>query len=219
MVEISASILNVDEENSVKTFYDLETAKINMFHIDVMDGKFVKDNTSKKMLEYASNIKKMSNLPLDVHLMVQDAKKYIEEYIALEPSYITVHIEVFDNIEEIKDTIDYIKENGIKVGVAIKPNTDLKKVYPILKYIHLALVMTVEPGKGGQKILPETIIKIEKLKEYRQEENLDFYIEADGGINKDTAKDVKEAGADILVCGTAIVNSDNYKEAVDEIKQ
>lgn len=218
MIEISASVLNVDEENSVKTFYDLETAKINMFHVDVMDGEFVKNNTSKKMLEYASNIKKMSNLPLDVHLMVKDTRKYIEEYIVLESSYITVHIEAFDTLDDLRKTIEYIKENGIKVGVAIKPNTNIEQVYPILKYVHLLLVMTVEPGEGGQKILPETIDKIKHLNEYREKENLEFYIEADGGINEDTAKAVKEAGADILVCGTAIINAENYKEAVEKIR-
>ena len=93
MVEISTSILSVEEKDCMKTFYDLETAKTDLFHIDVMDGKFVENDTSKKMLEYASNIKQMSNLPLDVHLMVEDAKSYIQEYLPLEPAYITVHKE------------------------------------------------------------------------------------------------------------------------------
>lgn len=148
MIEISTSVLNVDEENSIKTFYDLETAKTDYFHIDVMDGKFVADNTSDKMLEYASNIKKMSNLPLDVHLMVEDTKKFIEEFLPLEPCYITIHKEAFKTIEELKNTIKYVKEQGSKIGIAIKPETSVKEIEPILEYIHLLLVMTVEPGKG-----------------------------------------------------------------------
>lgn len=219
MVEVSTSILNVPEEDSMKIFYDLETAKTDLFHIDVMDGEFVKNNTTKEMIEHASNIKKMSNIPLDVHLMVRDVMTYINEYLALEPNYITVHSEVFETNEELKKVIDYIKENGSKVGVAIKPDTPIESIKEITKYIHLVLVMTVEPGEGGQPIIPSTITKVEELNQYRDENNLDFYIEVDGGINKNTAKDVKEAGADILVCGSAIIKSDNFKIAIEEIKK
>lgn len=170
MIEISTSILNIEEEKSLRTFYDLEVARI-----DVMDGTFVENDTTKKMLEYASNIKKISNLPLDVHLMVKDTKKYIEEYL-----------------EEIKD---------------------------LLEYIHMLLVMTVEPGKGGQKLIPETLEKIKELNKYREEKNLDFYIEADGGINLDTVESVKKAGVDIIVAGTAVVNSEDYKSTIKELKK
>ena len=115
MIEISTSILNIEEEKSLRTFYDLEVAKTDYFHIDVMDGEFVENNTTEKMMEYASNIKKISNLPLDVHLMVKDTKKYIEEYLPLNPCFITIHKEAFDGIEELKETIKYIKEQGVKV--------------------------------------------------------------------------------------------------------
>lgn len=219
MVEISTSILSVEETECMKTFYDLETAKTDLFHIDVMDGKFVENNTSKKMIEYASNIKQMSNLPLDVHLMVEDTKSYIQEYLPLEPAYITVHKEAFKDEESLKETISYIKEYGTKVGVAIKPNTKAEEIYNILPYIHLILVMTVEPGKGGQSLIETTISKIEELKQYRQEHNLDFYIEADGGINKQTVSLVKDAGADIIVAGTAIIGADDYKKAIQNLKK
>lgn len=115
MSEISTSILNVNEENSMKVFYDLETAKTDMYHIDVMDGIFVKNSTTKKMFTYANNIKKMSNLPLDIHLMVQNPIEYIDDYIALEPGYITVHREVYDDISELKKIVTEIKNNDIKV--------------------------------------------------------------------------------------------------------
>ena len=219
MVEISTSILSVEEKDCMKIFYDLETAKTDLFHIDVMDGKFVENNTSKKMLEYASNIKQMSNLPLDVHLMVEDAKSYIQEYLPLEPAYITVHKESFKTEEELKETIKYIKEYGVKAGVSIKPNTKVEEIYNILPYIHLVLVMTVEPGKGGQSLIETTISKIEELKHYRQEHDLDFYIEADGGINEQTVSLVKDAGVDIIVAGTAIIQADDYKKAIQALKK
>lgn len=219
MVEISTSILSVEEKDCMKTFYDLETAKTDLFHIDVMDGKFVENNTSKKMLEYASNIKQMSNLPIDVHLMVEDTKSYIQEYLPLEPAYITVHKESFKTEEELKETIKYIKEYGVKAGVSIKPNTKVEEIYNILPYIHLVLVMTVEPGKGGQSLIETTISKIEELKQYRQEHDLDFYIEADGGINEQTVSLVKDAGADIIVAGTAIIHADDYKKAIQALKK
>lgn len=110
MIEISTSILNIEEEKSLRTFYDLEVARI-----DVMDGTFVENDTTKKMLEYASNIKKISNLPLDVHLMVKDTKKNIEEYLPFNPCYITIHKEAFYGGEELKQIIKYIKEQGVKV--------------------------------------------------------------------------------------------------------
>ena len=219
MIEVSTSILNVKEKDSVKTFYDLETAKTNFFHIDVMDGKFVDNNTAKRMLEYATNIKQISNVPLDVHLMVEDTKKYIDDYLALEPMYITVHKEAFKSKEKLEEIILYIKENRIKVGVAIKPETKVEEMYEILPYIHLVLVMTVEPGKGGQGLIPATISKIAELSNYRQENNLDFYIEADGGINENTINQVREAGTDIVVAGTAIVNAENYKIAIQTLKK
>lgn len=219
MVEISTSILSVEEENSIKTFYNLETAKTDYFHIDVMDGKFVKNNTSNLMLKYAENIKQISNLPLDVHLMVKDVDNFIEQYIPLMPSFITVHYEVFENKEDLLKVINKIKQNGIKCGLSIKPNTKIEEIYEYLPYIHMCLIMTVEPGKGGQKLIPETIEKIDKLKKYITQNNIDIYIEADGGINLDTIEDLKQAGIDIAVVGNAIIKSDNFKNTIDNLKK
>ena len=219
MVEISTSILSVEEENSIKTFYNLETAKTDYFHIDVMDGKFVKNNTSNLMLKYAENIKQISNLPLDVHLMVKDVDNFIEQYIPLMPSFITVHYEVFENKEDLLKVINKIKQNGIKCGLSIKPNTKIEEIYEYLPYIHMCLIMTVEPGKGGQKLIPETIEKIDKLKKYITKNNIDIYIEADGGINLDTIEDLKQAGIDIAVVGNAIIKSDNFKNTIDNLKK
>lgn len=219
MIEISTSILSVKEENSLKTFYNLETAKTDYFHIDVMDGKFVENNTSEIMRIYAENIKQISNLPLDIHLMVEDAEKYIEEYIPLEPSFITVHYEAFKNKDELINVINKIKENGIKCGLSIKPGTEVKEIYEYLPYVHMVLIMTVEPGKGGQSLILETIDKIEELKEYIEKNNIDIYIEADGGINLENIKKLKNSGIDIAVVGNTIILSENYSETINNLKK
>ena len=218
MVEISTSILSVTKEKSVKTFYDLEVAKTNYFHIDVMDGKFVKNNTEERMYNFANEIKHISNLPLDVHLMVEDIKGNIERYLPLKPSIITFHLEACKNKEEVKNHIKFLQENGIKVGISIKPNTKVEDIYEFLPYMYLCLIMTVEPGEGGQELIPETIEKVKRLKKYIIENNLDTYIEVDGGINKDTSKAVKDAGADILVVGNAVISSNNFKETIKKIR-
>lgn len=180
MIEVSTSILNVNEQEAMKTFYDLEVAKTDYYHIDVMDGHFVENDTSEKMYEYANSIKHISNVPLDVHLMVDDAKKYIEQYLPLEPNFITIHYETYKDKNKLKETLEYIKNNNIKCGLSIKPKTKVEEIFEFLPYINLCLIMTVEPGKGGQKLLLETVDKISKLKEYLYQNNLETYIEADG---------------------------------------
>ena len=126
MIEISASILSVQEEKSLKIFYNLETAGIDYFHIDVMDGKFVENNTEDIMKKYAMEIKHVSNIPLDVHLMVKSVRKYIDEYLDLQPKIITIHYESGKN--NILENIRYINENNIKSGISIKPNTEIEEI-------------------------------------------------------------------------------------------
>lgn len=219
MAEISTSILGVKEENSIKTFYDLEVARTSFYHIDVMDGKFVEQNTEKKMYTYTNEIKQITNIPLDVHLMVENIKENIDRYLPYEPQIITFHLEACKDKEEVKKHIKYLHDNKVKCGISIKPQTQIEEVLEFLPYIYLCLVMTVEPGKGGQKLIPETVEKVRSLKKYIEENNLNTYIEVDGGINLETAKTVKEAGADILVSGSGILNSENYKETIDELKK
>lgn len=219
MIEISTSILSVKKGEESKTFFELERAKTDYFHIDVMDGKFVEKNTYKKMQEYASYIKRISNLPLDVHLMVQNLDEAIEDFLAIEPNIITIHYETCKDKEEVMRYIKKIKENNCKVGLSVKPQTDIEEIYEFLPYIHMCLVMTVEPGKGGQTLLTDMVNKIAKLKNYIDENNIDIDIEADGGINLRTAKEVKQAGANILVSGTAILMAKDYKVIIDELKR
>ena len=218
MVEISTSILSVKKGEESKTFFALEKAKTDYFHIDVMDGKFVEKDTYQKMLEYASYIKRISNLPLDIHLMVEDINTAIDDFASVEPNIITFHYEACKNKEEVMEVIKKIKNNNCKVGISVKPETDIKEIYEFLPYVHMCLVMTVEPGKGGQTLLTDMVNKIAELKEYIQKNNLEVDIEADGGINLTTAEAVKKAGANILVSGTAILMAKDYKVIIDDLR-
>lgn len=218
MVEVSTSILSVESGNEAETFLLLEKSKTDYFHIDVMDGKFVKQDTYKKMIEYSNYIRRISNLPLDVHLMVEDVETGIEVFSAIEPNIITFHLEACKNEEEVMKNINLIKEKGARVGIAIKPDTPIQEVYKYLPYIHMCLVMTVEPGKGGQTLITEMIAKIDELKSYIDKNNIEIDIEVDGGINLKTAQRVKDAGANILVAGTAILMASDYKVIIDELK-
>ena len=219
MVEVSTSILNVKKGEESATFFELEAAKTDYFHIDVMDGEFVEKDTYKKMFEYASYIKRISNLPLDVHLMVKNIDEAVEDFLALEPNIITFHLEACKNKEEVMEKINYIKSNNCKVGIAIKPDTKIEEIYEFLPYIHMCLIMTVEPGKGGQTFLSDMLKKIEKLKQYLEKENLETDIEVDGGINLKTAPEVKMAGANILVAGTAILMANRFEDIIKELKK
>ena len=219
MVEVSTSILSVKKGEESATFFELEAAKTDYFHIDVMDGKFVEKDTYEKMLESASYLKRISNLPLDIHLMVEDVKAAINDFIAVEPNIITFHYEACKDKQEVYDLIKYIKENDCKVGIAVKPNTKVEEIFEFLPYIHMCLIMTVEPGKGGQTLITDMVEKIEKLKEYLDNNNIEIDIEADGGINLKTAPIIKEAGANILVSGTAIVMAKDFKPIIEELKK
>ena len=170
------------------------------------------------MYDYTNTIKQISNIPLDVHLMVEDVKGNIDRYIPFEPSIITFHYEAAKDDEEVSSLINYIKESGIKAAISIKPNTDIDKIKKFLPSVYMVLIMTVEPGKGGQKLIPECLDKVRKLKDYIVENNLDTYIEVDGGVNKETIDEVKKAKVDIAVAGSAIINAEDYKEAINELK-
>ena len=218
MVEISTSLLSAKKDGIIDTIFELEKAKTDYFHVDVMDGEFVKNNTHDLMLEYGEYLSHVTRVPLDIHLMVKDVKNYVDSYKIFNPNIITFHYEACKNSEQIRENINFIKSKVRRVGISIKPETDVEKIFEFLPFVHLVLVMTVEPGKGGQELLPETIRKIEKLSSYREEHNLDFDIEADGGITVENAQEIIDAGADILVAGTAILNSDDYAETIKKLR-
>lgn len=170
------------------------------------------------MYDYSNTIKQISNIPLDVHLMVENVKENIDRYIPLAPSIITFHYEACRDDEEVIKLINYIKEAGIKPAISIKPNTSVEKIKKFMPMLYMVLVMTVEPGKGGQKLIPECLEKAKELKDYIEQNNLDAYIEVDGGVNKDTIEAVKKAKVDISVAGSAIINAEDYKKAIEELK-
>ena len=219
MVEVSTSILSVKKENILGTIYNLEVAKTDYYHIDVMDGEFVENNTNNLMQEYLTSIKEISNIPLDIHLMVNNIKTFVDAYLPFEPNIITFHIEACKNKEEVLEIIKYIKNNNVKVGIAVKPKTKIEEIYEYIPLIHEVLVMTVEPGKGGQKLIPETVEKVKQLKQHLEREKLDIDIEVDGGVTIENKEILKNAGANVLVSGSCIVNSKDYKEAIQAIKE
>lgn len=205
---ISASFLSI-KDNLKENIKKLDNTTIDMLHVDIMDGIFVPNKTwnNYEVKELLNDTKKEK----DVHLMVNDVKKYIDDFKIINPTYITFHYEAVDNIF---DTIRYIKSLNIKVGLSIKPNTLIKDIIPYLEYLDLVLVMSVEPGYGGQTFIDSSINKINDLYELRNSNNYHYLIEVDGGINDKTAKMCNKA--DILVIGSFITNG-NYDEQIKKI--
>ncbi|HCC03615.1 MAG TPA: ribulose-phosphate 3-epimerase [Clostridiales bacterium] len=231
MYEVSTSFLSLVEDNYSKEdlnfesrkeseiVLNLERSKTDYYHIDVTDGIFVEKVDYDWMKGLCSYIKRISNLPLDIHLMVKDVKSAVDDFAVFEPNIISFHYEACKDDEEVMEMINLIKSYNCRVGIAINPDTPAEKIYRFLSYIHLVLVMTVKPGKGGQGFIPEMLNKIEELKKYQKDNNLDFQIEVDGGVNLATCEKVKQAGAEVLVAGTAIINAVDYKVIIDELKK
>lgn len=218
-IEVSTSLLDANKDELIQTIYDLEVAGTNRFHIDVMDGKFVENDTVELMRNYSETMKNITNLPIDVHLMVEDVESYIKSYLALEPNSIIFHIEACKNKDKIIDNIGLIKENNCKVGLTLSPKTPIENIYEYLPYIHSVLVMTVEPGKGGQKMIPETIEKIYQLNKFIYENGYEVDIMIDGGVNADNVESLTDAGANVVVSGNFILKSGDYKKAIKELKK
>ncbi len=217
-MEVSSSILNVDKNNYIKSFYRLETAHVDYFHIDVMDGEFVENNNVDLMVKYTDTLKNITNIPLSIHLMCKNVKKYIDIFSASNPRIIYFHYEAFDSDDKISSMINYIKNENIMVGIAVNPETDISKIYKFLPYIHNVLIMSVHPGKGGQTFIEDTISKISTLKKYIDENHFENTIEIDGGINFETAFKCKNSGADSIVVGSFLINAKDYPFTVNKLK-
>lgn len=202
---ISISILGI-KENKQHFYNILDNTNCDYIHIDIMDNIFVPNNN-----EYTENY--IFNKPTDIHLMVEDVDTYIDKYKNLKPDYITFHLEVKQDIEYL---INKIKDLGIKVGISIKPNTDIDLIKPYLKDIDLVLVMSVEPGFGGQKFIDNSTNRINYLYELKQEYNYNYVIEVDGGINDETI--TKCSNADIKVVGNYITSKDDYQKYINILK-
>ena len=210
MIKISPSILSSDYGNLSSELKRMEACGADMLHIDVMDGHFVPNITLGAPI--VKCIRKSSTLPFDVHLMISDPYKYIPDFVNAGSDIITFHAEADSDIEK---TIDLILASGKKAGLSIKPKTPVEAVYPYLDKLSMVLVMTVEPGFGGQSFMESTMPKIEKLR--AKCPSLD--IQVDGGINANTVKIAGKAGANVMVAGSAVFNSEDPKEAIKTLKQ
>ena len=203
-IQISPSILSADFSQLGQEIKRLEEGGADMIHVDVMDGHFVPNLTIGPTVIKA--LRNYTKLPFDVHLMIKPVHKYIKDYASAGADIITIHPEATDSL---KNSIKHIKELGKKVGVSLNPETKTDVVKKNLVEIDLVLIMSVHPGFGGQKFIPEVLSKIKELKDIKLKENLKFDIEVDGGIDFDNSKLVVEAGANILVSGTTIFKNNN----------
>ena len=214
-IKIAPSILSADFGRLGSEINKLEKAGADMIHIDVMDGHFVPNLTVGPPV--IKTLRKYTKLPFDVHLMISPVHKYIKDYAEAGADIITIHPEATDNLQE---SIEHIKKFGKKVGVSLNPNTQIDIIEKLLVEINLVLIMSVHPGFAGQKFIPNVLDKIRELKKIKDEKNLNFDIEVDGGINFDNSKLVIEAGANILVSGTTIFknNKGDTKKNIDTLK-
>ena len=213
--QISPSILSADFSQLGKEIKKLEEGGADLIHVDVMDGHFVPNLTiGPPVIKVLRNYTK---LPFDVHLMISPVHKYIKNFAEAGSDIITIHPEATKNLEE---SIVLIKKLNKKVGVSLNPNTEINVIESQLNNIDLVLIMSVFPGFGGQKFIPETIKKIKDLKEIKDKNNYSFDIEVDGGINFSNSKDVVDAGANILVSGTTIFKENNgdIKKNIETLK-
>jgi ribulose-phosphate 3-epimerase len=214
-IQISPSILSADFSQLGNEIKRLEEAGADMIHLDVMDGHFVPNLTLGPPIIKA--LRQYTKLRFDVHLMISPVHKYIKDYAEAGADIITIHPEATQNLE---DSILHIKELNKKVGVSLNPETKIDLISKLLDKIDLVLIMSVNPGFGGQKFMPEVLDKIKKLKIIKDEKNLKFDIEIDGGINFDNNKLAIKAGANILVSGTTVFkeNNGNIKKNIDLLK-
>ena len=203
-IKISPSILSADFSNLRTEIQRLESGGADMIHVDVMDGHFVPNLTIGPPVIKA--LKKHSSLLFDVHLMISPVHKYIQSYSEAGADIITIHPEATENLNS---SILKIKELGKKVGISLNPETKIDVILEFLEKIDLVLIMSVNPGFGGQKFMPEVLSKVKELKKIQSEKKLNFDIEIDGGINFENSKKAIEAGVNILVSGTTIFKSNN----------
>jgi len=214
-VKIAPSILSADFSQLGNEIKRLEKAGADMIHVDVMDGHFVPNLTIGPPV--IKRLRNYTKLPFDVHLMISPVHEYIKDYANAGADIITIHPEATDSLT---DSINLIKKLNKKVGVSLNPDTKLNIIDNVLNEIDLVLIMSVFPGFGGQKFMPEVVEKIKTLKKIKEEKKLNFDIEVDGGINFENNKIVIEAGANILVSGTTIFkeNNGNIKKNIDSLK-
>ncbi|AYA75375.1 ribulose-phosphate 3-epimerase [Bacillus sp. Y1] len=213
MVKIAPSILSADFSKLGEEIKDVERGGADYIHVDVMDGHFVPNITIGPLIVEA--IRPITKLPLDVHLMIDNPDQYIEAFANAGADYLTVHVEACKHLHR---TIHYIKSFGVKAGVVLNPATPVQTIEHVIDDIDMVLLMTVNPGFGGQKFIEQVLPKIRQVKELVDKKGLSVEIEVDGGVNEETARKCVEAGANVLVAGSAIYNERDRKKAIEKIR-
>ena len=213
MVKIAPSLLASDFTNIETEIKRVEAAGADILHLDVMDGHFVPNLTFG--LPVIKQIKKICTIPLDVHLMVTNPENYIEELNDIGVEYISIHQET---VQHLHRQISVIKVGGAKAGVALNPATAVETIFPIIQDLDFVLLMSVNPGFGGQKFLPLVYDKIKRIKDYAKSINSTIEIEIDGGVNDLNAKSLVQSGANILVAGSYVFGKSNYKKQINSIR-
>ena len=213
MALIAPSILSADFSNLYQQIRMTEIGGADWIHCDVMDGHFVPNITIGPII--VESARKCTKLPIDVHLMIENPDKYLEAFANAGANYISVHIE---EVVHLNRTVNHIKELGCKAGVVVNPATPINSIMDIAEYIDLLLIMTVNPGFGGQKFISNSIRRIEEAVSLRNKHHSKFLIEIDGGVNKETIVNAKKAGVDVFVAGSAIFDADNITAATTELK-
>ncbi len=212
MIKIAPSILSADFMRLGEEIKAVEDAGAHMLHIDVMDGHFVPNITIGSST--VESIRKITAMPLDVHLMIEDPDSFLESFITAGADILTVHCEACVHLHR---TIQMIKEKGIKAGVSMNPASPVRNLEDILDDLDIVLVMSVNPGFGGQKFIPHSIEKIKLLKKMIEDRGLNTSIEVDGGVKLENAKEIADAGADMLVMGSAFFGAGNYKTLMENL--
>ena len=207
---VAPSILAADFANLEQEIKAVQLAGADLIHVDVMDGHFVPNLTIG--IPVVESLKKVSSLPLDVHLMIDRPERYIDGFLKAGSDYLTIHIESTD---QVKQCLQKIRAHGARAGLTLRPGTPIEQLFPYLELCDLVLVMTVEPGFGGQSFMKDQVVKVEKLFEERQKRGLKYKIEVDGGITDQTISFVQSA--DIFVAGNYIFKND-YKTSIDKLK-
>ncbi len=210
---IAPSILSADFSNLESEINAITVAGAGFVHVDVMDGHFVPNLTIGMPVVKA--IKPKSKIPLDVHLMIDNPEIYVEQFVKAGSDYLTIHVEATKHVET---TLKMIRDLGAKPGITARPGTSLDQMRPFLHLVDLVLVMTVEPGFGGQKFMDSQLEKVKELKSIRENQKLSYLIEVDGGVNAETSKLCWAAGADVLVAGSAVFNTQDYKKNIAALK-
>jgi len=212
--KIAPSILSADFSRLGDEVRAVEKAGADVIHVDVMDGHFVPNITIGPLVVQGLN--KLTSLPLDVHLMIENPERYVEAFAQAGGNWITIHAEVCPHLKRI---IKKIRQLNVRAGIVLKPATSLKILYPVLDDVDLVLIMSVNPGFGGQSFIPSTLKKIERLRKIIDQNRYPLEIEVDGGVKIENIKEVSVAGGDIFVVGTGIFKTKDYEETIKKLRQ